>query len=44
MKKQLKDIPVGVLDLATIVEGDKPADSFFEKSLAVAKRVEQLGF
>lgn len=43
MKKQLKDIPVGVLDLATIVEGDKPADSF-RKSLAVAKRVEQLGF
>lgn len=43
MKKQLQEIPVGVLDLATIVEGDKPADSF-RKSLAVAKRVEQLGF
>jgi luciferase family oxidoreductase group 1 len=43
MKKQLNDIPVSVLDLATIVEGDKPSDSF-KKSLEVAKRVEQLGF
>ena len=43
MKKQLNEIPVSVLDLATIVEGDKPTDSF-KKSLAVARRVEQLGF
>ncbi|MDB5223485.1 MAG: luciferase [Chitinophagaceae bacterium] len=43
MKKKLSDIPVSVLDLATIVQGDIPADSF-RKSLQVAKRVEQLGY
>ena len=41
--KNLSDIPVSVLDLATIVEGDKPADSF-KKSLAVAKHAEALGY
>lgn len=43
MKKQLSEIPVSVLDLATIVEGDTPKDSFI-KSLQVAKRAEQLGY
>ena len=43
MKKKLSEITVSVLDLATIVQGDIPADSF-RKSLEVAKRVEQLGF
>ncbi|KAA9036328.1 LLM class flavin-dependent oxidoreductase [Ginsengibacter hankyongi] len=43
MKKQLSEIPVSVLDLATIVEGDSPKDSFI-KSLQVAKRAEQLGY
>lgn len=43
MKKQLSEIPVSVLDLATIVEGDTPKDSF-RKSLQVAKRAEQLGY
>ena len=43
MKKRLSDIPVSVLDLATIVQGDMPADSF-KKSLQVAQRVEQLGY
>jgi luciferase family oxidoreductase group 1 len=43
MKKKLSEIPVSVLDLATIVQGDVPADSF-RKSLEVAKRVEQLGY
>jgi len=43
MKKKLNEIPVSVLDLATIVQGDVPADSF-KKSLAVAKRAEQLGY
>ena len=43
MKKVLTDIPVSVLDLATIVQGDMPADSF-KKSLQVAQRVEQLGY
>jgi luciferase family oxidoreductase group 1 len=43
MKKQLSDTPVSVLDLATIIEGDTPADSF-RKSLAIARRAEQLGY
>jgi len=43
MKKELSKIPVSVLDLATIVEGDTPSDSF-RKSLDVARRVEQLGY
>ncbi len=43
MKKNLSDIPVSVLDLATIIEGDKPADSF-KKSLEVARHVEKLGY
>ncbi|MEO8861354.1 MAG: MsnO8 family LLM class oxidoreductase, partial [Ginsengibacter sp.] len=43
MKKHLREIPVSVLDLATIIQGDKPADSF-KKSLDVAKRAERLGY
>jgi luciferase family oxidoreductase group 1 len=43
MKKKLQDIPFSVLDLATIVQGDKPKDSF-RKSLEVAKYAEQLGY
>jgi len=43
MKKELADIPVSVLDLATIVEGGTPSDSF-RKSLEVARRVEALGY
>lgn len=41
--KKLNQISVSVLDLATIIQGDVPADSF-HKSLAVANRVEQLGY
>ena len=43
MTKKLNNTPVSVLDLATIIEGDKPADSF-HKSLDVARRVEELGY
>ena len=43
MKKQLYEIPVSVLDLATIAEGGSPADSF-RKSLELARRVEKLGY
>ena len=43
MKKDLSEIPVSVLDLATIIEGDKPADSF-KKSLDVARNAETLGY
>jgi luciferase family oxidoreductase group 1 len=43
MKKELTDIPVSVLDLATIVEGEKASDSF-RKSLKLARHVEKLGY
>lgn len=43
MKKELGQIPLSVLDLATIVEGGTPADSF-KNSLAAARHVEKLGY
>jgi luciferase family oxidoreductase group 1 len=42
MKKQLSSTPVSILDLATIVEGDQPADAF-RKSLAQAQHAEANG-
>lgn len=41
--KELNNIPFSVLDLATIIEGQIPADSF-HNSLALAKHTEKLGF
>jgi luciferase family oxidoreductase group 1 len=43
MNKQLNDIPVSVLDLATIREDDTAADAF-HRSLALAQHVERLGY
>jgi len=43
MKKHLHDIPVSVLDLATIVEGETPAGAF-KRSLVLAQAAEQLGY
>ena len=43
MERKLSDIPVSVLDLATIIEGETPVQSF-RKSLEVARRVEALGY
>jgi len=43
MKKQLSEIPVSVLDLAPIVQGETPSDSF-HKSLQLAKQVEAFGY
>jgi luciferase family oxidoreductase group 1 len=43
MSKQLNEIPVSVLDLATIAAGDTIADSF-KKSLDVAKHAEAFGY
>ncbi len=43
MKSSLDQIPVSVLDLSTIVEGDSPAGAF-RKSLAMAQHAEQLGY
>jgi luciferase family oxidoreductase group 1 len=42
-KKQLNEIPVSVLDLAPIVEGETPSDSF-HKSLQLAQQAEALGY
>jgi luciferase family oxidoreductase group 1 len=43
MQKQLSDIPVSVLDLATIVEGETASDAF-KRSLALARQAERLGY
>ena len=43
MKKALSDIPVSVLDLATITEGDTPSGAF-KRSLTLAQEAERLGF
>lgn len=43
MKKQLKNIPYSVLDLATVIEGKTPADTF-KNSLDLARHVEEWGF
>jgi luciferase family oxidoreductase group 1 len=44
MAKNLKDVPVSVLDLANIIEGDKsPADAF-RRSLSFARHAENFGF
>ena len=43
MKKELDEVPVSILDLATIAEGETPAHSF-RKSLEVARRAERLGY
>jgi luciferase family oxidoreductase group 1 len=43
MQKQLKDIPLSVLDLAPVLEGETPADSF-KKSLELARAVESFGY
>ncbi len=43
MQKLLSDIPVSVLDLATIVEGEGPRDAF-KRSLSLAQDAESLGY
>jgi luciferase family oxidoreductase group 1 len=40
---QLKDIPISVLDLATVPEGKTPADAF-KDTLEVAQNVEKFGY
>ena len=44
MKKNLKDIPVSVLDLANIIQGDESAGNAFKRSLMFAQHAEQLGY
>lgn len=43
MSKKLSEVPVSVLDLATIVEGETAADAF-KRSMGIAKRAEELGY
>lgn len=43
MQQPLSSIPVSVLDLATITQGDTVSDAF-RRSLELAKEAEQLGF
>src|SRR5437899_1906097 len=41
--KKLRDLKYSVLDLATVVAGQTPADTF-KHSLALAKQAEELGY
>ncbi len=41
--KKLSEIPLSVLDLSPVIEGESPADSF-RKSLSLAQHAERLGF
>ena len=44
MKKNLKELPVSILDLANIIQGDQSAGDAFKRSLTFAQRAEQLGY
>ncbi|MGB8193709.1 MAG: LLM class flavin-dependent oxidoreductase [Chitinophagaceae bacterium] len=44
MNKKLSDIPVSVLDLATIVQGDSSMADAFKRSMALAQHAERLGY
>lgn len=44
MGKNLKDIPVSILDLANIVQGDHSAGEAFKRSLQFAQHAEHLGY
>jgi luciferase family oxidoreductase group 1 len=44
MSKNLTDIPVSILDLANIVQGDKSAGDALKRSLVFAQHAEQLGY
>ena len=44
MTKNLKDIPVSILDLANIIQGDKSAGDAFKRSLTLAQHAEKLGY
>ena len=41
--KNLRNLPVSVLDLATVIEGDSIADAF-RRSLALAQTAESCGY
>ena len=44
MNRKISDIPVSVLDLATIIQGDSSPAGAFARSVSLAKHAEQNGF
>jgi luciferase family oxidoreductase group 1 len=44
MTKNLKDIPVSILDLANIIQGDQSAGDAFKRSVTFAQHAEQFGY
>ncbi len=44
MSRNIKDIPVSILDLANIIQGDQSAGDTFKRSLTFAQHAEQLGY
>ena len=44
MKQNLKDIPVSILDLANIIQGDKSAGDAFSRSVKFARHAEKFGY
>ncbi|MFZ2784261.1 MAG: LLM class flavin-dependent oxidoreductase [Sediminibacterium sp.] len=44
MQKKLADIPVSILDLATIIEGDPNTANAFKRSLVQAQHAERAGY
>jgi len=44
MKRNLKDIPVSILDLANVVQSDQSAGDAFKRSLTFAQQAEKFGY
>jgi luciferase family oxidoreductase group 1 len=44
MSKTLAEIPISILDLATIIEGDHSATEAFKRSMMLAQHAERLGY
>ena len=44
MEQILKDIPLSMLDLASVIQGDQSAGDAFKRSLAFARHAEQMGY
>lgn len=44
MPKNLKDVPVSILDLANIIQGDQSAGDAFKRSVTIARHAERLGY
>jgi luciferase family oxidoreductase group 1 len=44
MSKNLHDLPVSILDLANVLQGDQSASDAFKRSVIFAKHAEKLGF